>query len=65
VIGREGKDSGVKSGREQLVYTMSLEKLWLSLDLELKWETEQEMPSSSNLEHNIFFSHPCLSVVDC
>jgi hypothetical protein len=55
----------VKSGREQLVYTMSLKKLWLSLDLELKWETKQEMPSSSNLEHNIYFSHFHLSVVDC
>jgi hypothetical protein len=36
MIRREGRDSGVKSGREQLVYTMSLEKLWLPLDLELK-----------------------------
>jgi hypothetical protein len=41
VTGKEGKDSGVKSGKEQLVYTLSLEKFWLSSYLELEWETEQ------------------------
>jgi hypothetical protein len=40
VIGKEGRDNGAKSGREQLVYTLSLEKLSLFSNIELGWETK-------------------------
>jgi hypothetical protein len=45
-----------KSGREQLVYTLSPKKFWLSSDLELEWETKQEMPRNSDFERSIYFS---------
>jgi hypothetical protein len=37
--GKEGKDSGAKSGRKQPMYTPSSKKLWLSFNTELEWET--------------------------
>jgi hypothetical protein len=37
---------------------LSSKKLWLSLDIELEWEMEQQTPSSSDLECNISFCHP-------
>jgi hypothetical protein len=30
VTRRQGRDNGAKSGKEQLVYTLSSKKLWLS-----------------------------------
>jgi hypothetical protein len=33
---KEGRESGARSGRKQLVYTLSLEKLWLSFDMKLE-----------------------------
>jgi hypothetical protein len=38
--GREGRESGARSGTEQPVYSPSLEKLWLFFDTEIKWETK-------------------------
>jgi len=64
VTKKEGKDSGAKSGREQLVYTSSSKKLWLSSDIKLEWEIKQEMGSSLDFECNIFFSHPHLNVAN-
>jgi hypothetical protein len=37
---RKGKESGARSGREQLMYTPSSKKLWLFFDIELEWETK-------------------------
>ncbi len=42
----------------------SLEKLWLSYDVKVEWETQQQMPSSSDLERNNFFSRPHFTIVD-
>jgi hypothetical protein len=61
---REGRESGARSGREQLMYTLSLEKLWLFFDIKLEWETKQHTPSSLDVEHNIYFSHLHFIVVD-
>ncbi len=61
---KEGRQSGARSGREQLVYTLSLKKLWLFFDTHLKWETKQHTPSSLDLERNISFSHPHLTILD-
>ncbi len=61
---REGRESGANSGREQLVYTLSLEKLWLSFDIDLKSEIEQHTPNSLDMDHNISFSHPHLIVAN-
>ncbi len=61
---REGKESGANSGREQLVYTLSLKKLWLSSDIDLESKTKQHTPSSLDMDHNVSFSHPHLIVVN-
>ncbi len=64
VIGRKGRDSGAKNGREKPMYTPSSEKLWLSSNIKLKWEPEQKKASNLDLECNISFSHPRLSVAN-
>jgi hypothetical protein len=60
---RERKDNGARGGREQPMYT-SLEKLWLFSDIELKWQTKQQMPNSSDLERNISFSQNHFIIAD-
>jgi hypothetical protein len=60
VIGRKGRDSGAKNGREKSMYTPSSKKLWLYSDIKLKWEPEQKKASNLDLECNISFSHPIL-----
>lgn len=42
----------------------SLEKLQLSFDIKLEWETKQQMPSNSDFERNIYFAHPHFIVVN-
>jgi hypothetical protein len=64
VIRRKRRDSGAKNGREKPMYTPSSEKFWLSFDIKLKWETKQKKASNLDLECNISFSHPHLSVVN-
>ncbi len=63
--GRKGRECGVRNGREQLMYTSSLERLWLSFDTKLKWETKQHTPNNSNLEHSISFCHLHFIIIDC
>lgn len=57
MIKRVERSRSVKSEREYLVYTPLLEKLWLFSYSNLKWETKQKTPNSSNVEWNIFFFH--------
>jgi len=59
------KESGANSGREQLVHTLSLEKLWLSFDINLESETKQHTPNNLDMDHNTSFSHLHLIVTDC
>jgi hypothetical protein len=61
VRGKEGKESGAKSKREQPVYNLSSKKLWSSSNTKLEWEIEQQTPSNLDLECSISFYHPLIS----
>jgi hypothetical protein len=64
VRGKEGKESGAKSKREQPVYNLSSKKLWSSSNTKLEWEIEQQTPSNLDLECSISFYHPHLTIAD-